>query len=266
VKVSVIVTTYNKPDYLRRVLDCLAHQVRLPDEVMVADDGSGPETGDHVRSISSASPYRLAHVWHEDEGFRAARIRNQAVKESTGDYVIFLDGDCLVNRHFISDHMRLLEKGFFVQGKRVLIGRDISASISRREVNSAPAMLRLALGGGISNLHHLIRMPVFPAFRKLSHRGIKTCNMGVHREDVYAVNGFNERFVGWGREDSEFAARLFSLGVERKDHPFMAVCYHLWHEENLRDNLVQNDSMLEDTIASGITRCADGIEKRSVEG
>lgn len=264
-RVSVIVTTYNNPDYLARVLQCLSIQDRLPEEVIVADDGSGPATGELVRSMAEDSPFRLSHVWHEDQGFRAARIRNEALKASSGEYVIFLDGDCLVSRHFVSDHLRLSGKGFFIQGKRVLIGRELSMSISGREINSTSSMIRLALGGGISNLHHLIRLPFLPASIKVSHRGIKTCNMGVHRDDVYAVNGFNEQFVGWGREDSEFAARLYSLGLKRKDHPFMAVCYHLWHKENPRGNLEQNDAILEEAIAGGRIRCSDGIEKLSVQ-
>jgi len=263
VQVSVVVTTYNKLDYLRKVLDCLALQVRLPDEVIVADDGSGPETGDYVRLMAEDCSFRLLHVWHEDRGFRAARIRNKAVKASTGDYVIFLDGDCLVNRHFISDHMRLAEKGAFVQGKRVLIAEARSADIAPGDVDSLPSMLRMALSGGVSNMHHLIRLPFFPSSRKVSHRGIKTCNMGVFSEDIYAVNGFNERFVGWGREDSEFAARLFSLGLVRKENPFMAACYHLWHKENAREGLEQNDAMLQEVISSGEVRCLDGIEKLS---
>lgn len=233
----------------------------MPYEVIVADDGSGPETGEYVISIAPDAPFRVAHVWHEDRGFRAARIRNEAVKESTGDYIIFLDGDCLVNRHFISDHLALSEKGAFVQGKRLLVGRSLSSSITQREVNSTHTMFRLALSGNISNLHHLIRMSFFPSTKSISHRGIKTCNMGVRRDDIYAVNGFNERFVGWGREDSEFAARLFSLGLVRKQNSFMATCYHLWHEENTRDGLERNDAMLEDVISSGTVRCKDGLER-----
>jgi len=261
VRISVIVTTYNSPDYLKRVLDCFSGQRRIPDELVVADDGSGPETGECVSAFARNATFPVRHVWHEDKGFRAARIRNEAIKSSTGDYIVFLDGDCLVSRHFVSDHQRLAEKGAFFQGKRVLIGRGFSETITVRETNNPRAILRHVFAGEVSNSHHIIRMPFFPPSRKVSHRGIKTCNMGVFRDDIYAVNGFDERFVGWGREDSEFAARLFRLGLVRKDHPFMGICYHLWHPENTRDGLERNDFMLEEAITGGALRCSDGLEK-----
>lgn len=264
-RVSVIVTTYNSPEYLKRVLAGLARQSLVPHEVIVADDGSAPETGEYVRSLSASggidSGIEIKHVWHEDMGFRAARIRNLAVKVATGEYVVFLDGDCLVNRHFVADHARLARKGHFLQGKRVIIRRDASGHVSRRETNSPWALLRLALTGGISNFHHILRLPFIPPRVSTGHRGIKTCNMGVFREDIIAVNGFNERFVGWGREDSEFAVRLYNYGLRRMDHPFAAICFHLWHEENARDALKANDEMLRQAGESGLFRCEDGIEK-----
>lgn len=260
-KTSVIVTTYNRIEYLRKVLESLCLQSRMPDEVIVADDGSGPETGEYVRSMAEDAPFRLAHVWHEDIGFRAAKIRNEAVKESRGEYLIFLDGDCLVNRHFVSDHMRLSESGYFVQGKRVLVGRGLSPEIRPDGLGRLWPMLGHALAGRITNSHHLLRLPLFPAIKRVSHRGIKTCNMGVYRQDVLSVNGFNERFEGWGREDSEFAVRLYKYGLKRIDHPFMAICYHLWHMENDRDALEGNDRMLQDAMETEGFRCHDGILK-----
>lgn len=105
-KVSIIVTTYNQPNSLEKVLHGLNYQSRIANEVIVADDGSGQETAMVIKKLSATVAYPLLHVWHEDQGFRAAKIRNEAIKKSTGDYLVLLDGDCIPNRHFVKDHIR----------------------------------------------------------------------------------------------------------------------------------------------------------------
>ena len=264
-KVSVILTTYNKEDELGRVLEGLALQSTLAHEVIVGDDGSGPATKELVSGFQRDFPCRLLHVWQEDKGFRAAKSRNSALRESSGDYIVMLDGDCLVPRHFVEDHARLAEKGYFVQGKRVLVAKDAAPLADSRMVNSPLALLMAALTGKISNSHHILRLPLFFAFRNKKLRGIKTCNFGVYREDAVSVNGFNEEFVGWGREDSEFAARLFNYGLMRKEHSFMAICFHLWHEEARREGLRANEEILQRAISSGSVRCQSGIDQSGPE-
>ncbi len=261
-KVSVIVSTYNKAGELARVLEGLRAQLILPHEVIVADDGSGPETAALVESFKREGfPCPLLHVWDEDKGFRLAFIRNKAIKSATGEYAVIMDGDCIVGRHFTGDHLRLAEEGYFVQGKRVMVGRETSSYITQGHINSRAWLFRAFVSGGLSNVHHLIRLPWLPALRKTSMRGIKGCNMAFHMGDLRAVNGYNEDFTGWGREDSELAARLYNLGVKRKEHPFMAACFHLWHEDNQRTRLDENDRILRNAIASGGHWCPNGIIK-----
>jgi len=262
-KVSVIVTTYNNPDALIRVLDGLSVQKRLPDEVIIADDGSGPETSEAIRNYNKKM-FHLEHIWQEDMGFRAAKIRNEAIKRSKGQYIVILDGDCIPDRHFISDHITLSEKGFFVQGKRVLVNKEASKRFSEKDANSARRLLALALSGGLSNIHHTLRIPFMPSFKGLGLKGIKSCNMGIFREDLFAVNGFNERFREWGREDTELAVRLFRYGLKRKEHLFMAVCYHLWHPLYSRDALEHSENILKETLNADWYFCPDGIVKRDV--
>jgi glycosyltransferase involved in cell wall biosynthesis len=256
--IAVIISTYNSPDYLRRVLDAYMHQTRLPDELIVADDGSTRETADVVEEFRGKAPFHVGHVWHEDLGFRAAKIRNEAVKVCRGDYLVFSDGDCIPHRTFVADHATLAQRGYFVQGKRMLVREGASATF-------APSFfVRLAvqcLKREISGFHHLVRIPGL-AVTKHGLRGIKTCNLAVHRDAVLAINGFNEAFVGWGREDSEFAARLFAYGLKRKDPPFSALVFHLCHPENSRGNLADNDHLLKSTVESNIFRCPCGIDKQ----
>lgn len=261
-KVSVIVTTYNNPSALKRVLDGFLFQRRLPDELIVADDGSGVETEEVIKSFSKKASFHVKHVWQENRGFRAAKIRNEAIKKTDADYIILLDGDCIPNRHFVDDHLRLKERGLFVQGKRILMSKKASETFTSDNANSPFSLFGLLVSNSISNPHHLIRVPFFPALRYVKLRGIKSCNMGIFRDDLIAVNGFNEAFVGWGREDSELAVRLYRYGLKRKQHPFMAICFHLWHLSHPRDTLSINDKILEETIKNEVYSCANGIVKK----
>lgn len=260
-KLSLVITTYNRPGALKKVLDALKFQTVLPDEVLVADDGSAQETRQLTADAAHGLAYPLTHVWHEDRGFRAAGIRNKAIHNSTGDYLVLLDGDCLPARHFIQDHKRLAEKGFFIQGKRVLVSRRVTPEFGAGSLLSTAKLLKYAVTGAIGNAHHILRLPFLPAGTGTSMSGIKTCNMGFYREDIFAVNGFNQDFVGWGREDSELAVRFYKYGLKRKTHSFMAICYHLWHQENDRTRLAINDDILEKAFSSNTYRCTNGLER-----
>ena len=171
--ILVIISTYNARDTLARVLDCYLGQTRLPDEVLVADDGSSDGTGELVSSRAVDAPFAVRHIWQDDEGFRLARIRNLAVKASSADYVVFTDGDCLPHRSFVEDHLRLARQGYFVQGKRVRVGPEVSPTF---QVGSTAAMLALALTGKICGAHHLIRLPGL-ARENRGLRGIKSLQL-----------------------------------------------------------------------------------------
>jgi len=261
-KTSVIVTTYNRPDALKRTIESLEDQTRPPYEVFIADDGSGPQTGELVKRFLSQSRFMLYHVWQEDQGFRAGWIRNKAIKKATGEYIILLDGDCVPTRHFIEDHVALATPGFFVQGKRVLINKRLAPCFSHKDARSIKRLVRYFLSGDISNAHHLIRLPGFPASVSTRLSGIKSCNMGFYKKDIVSVNGFNQDFVGWGREDSELAVRFFKYGLKRKEHRFMAICFHLWHKEYNRAHLGRNDQLLNRAIASNEYFCSNGLVQK----
>jgi glycosyltransferase involved in cell wall biosynthesis len=260
-KVSLIITTYNSPEALDKVVRSTLSQTRPPDEVIIADDGSDQDTARMAERFSGVAFFPVLHVWQEDKGFRLAKIRNEAIKKSSGDYVILLDGDCVVNRHFIADHISLAEEGYFIQGKRVHIGRDAVAAFDHESVNSVWALCGMVLRGDISNIHHLIRFPFFPSIRNRNLKGIKGCNMSFFRRDILAVNGFNEDFVKWGNEDSELACRFFEYGLTKKLHHFMAICFHLWHPTN-KTFTDENRKLLEATIVSREYFCENGIIKK----
>jgi glycosyltransferase involved in cell wall biosynthesis len=263
-KISLIVATYNRPGALANVLEGLNGQSLIPDEVIVADDGSEAETSHLVNFMATQVSYRLYHVWQPDEGFRLAAIRNAALRITTGNYVVCLDGDCIPDKNFVLDHSRLAEKGCFFQGGRILVGRRISEGYNFRRTRTFHKLLMDLMGGNLGNGHHLLRFSRWPARYGQRLGGIRGCNMGFFKSDLYAVNGFNEDFVGWGREDSELAVRLFRYGLRCKRHPFMATCFHLWHPENLRDQLSGNDALLRDAMEKSGYWCANGIEKLKI--
>lgn len=258
-KISVIVTTYNRPGALKRVLDGLLSQVRLPEEILVADDGSGRKTEQMLQPYLHHDRIRIHHIWQEDRGFRAARIRNMAIKKSSGDYLVLLDGDCIPGKYFIRDHLDLAQKGCFFQGKRVIVNQSKEKEFDHRVCNSKRKLITHAVKKEISNSHHIFRIPFSPSFftRKLS--GVRSCNMGVFQDDIRAVNGFNHDFEGWGREDSELVVRLYKYGLKRKENIFRAICFHLWHHENRRDCLEKNDLMLKQTAGSDAYFCTSGL-------
>ncbi len=260
-KIAVIVSTYNRPDALEKVLNGLLAQTRLPDEIIVADDGSGAPTRKMLGPYLALPCVVVRHVWQEDDGFRAARIRNLAIKASTSEYLILLDGDCIPEAHFVDDHLALAAPGFFFQGKRVIVSQKASQSFDVKDTRSFFSRVKHVLTGAVSNAHHLFRIPFFPAYTTQKHSGVRSCNMGFFRSDLVAVNGFNQDFSGWGREDSELVVRLYKYGIKRKEHPFRAICYHLWHLENDRNTIDRNDRLLAEAMASDQYCCRSGINE-----
>ncbi len=262
VKVSLVITTYNNPLGLKKAAESATHQTRPPDEVIVADDGSDEKTAEVVKHFAEVAPFPVVHVWQEDRGFRAAMIRNKAITISSGDYIILLDGDCVMNRYFVADHELLSEEGCFIQGKRILVSNSAVPAFDCGVADSPLFLMYMALLGKITNAHHLFRLPSYPGFKNRKLKGIKSCNMSFFKKDIIAVNGFNEDFEGWGNEDSELACRFFKYGLFKKVHPFMAVCFHLWHPTNkAAENF--NRQLLERTLSSDRYFCENGLLKKN---
>ncbi|PIE57779.1 MAG: family 2 glycosyl transferase [Desulfobulbus propionicus] len=258
-QVSIIITTYNWPGALRLSVGSIFRQTCLPEEIIVADDGSDAQTADVVRQLTAESPVRLVHSWQNDRGFRLAMSRNKAIARARGDYIILIDGDIILERHFIEDHCAFATPGYFVQGTRVLLNAPLS------ERTLAHGELKISLfTSGVENKKNSIRSKVlsrFLSFRSARLKGVKTCNFAFWKEDCLAINGFNEEFVGWGREDSEFTARLLNIGVRRQSVRFRAIGYHLYHKINTRDRLAVNDGILRETISQKRVWCEKGIHQ-----
>ena len=257
--VSLIITTYNRPEALLLVLQSVEKQSSSILEVIIADDGSSIETEELIIKFQESTHLKVIHSWQENNGFRAAKSRNRAIAKSNAEYIILIDGDMILHKDFVQDHINNAEKGFFIQGTRVLLSKGTTQDVLKRmRVNLS------FLSNGVKNRKNLIHSNFLSKIfqKKTKHlRGIKTCNMSFFKEDCIHINGFNNDFEGWGREDTEFAVRLINSGVLRKNLRFSAIQFHLWHFEHIRTSLVKNDLILKSTINSNSMWCTDGIDK-----
>ncbi|HPD56821.1 MAG TPA: glycosyltransferase family 2 protein [Smithellaceae bacterium] len=268
-KTAVIVTTYNRPDALALALDGYLAQKNKDFELVVADDGSTKETADLINFYKKKSVINIIHVWQEDNGFRAAKIRNKAIAQTSADYIIFSDGDCIPLPDFISQHKYLAEKNWFVSGSRVLLSPQFTIEILNRKTPVHSWKLRdwfaARLRNDINRILPFLSLPINKFFRKLwlanSWHGVMTCNMAVWREDLININGFDEEYTGWGLEDSDLTIRLLHANIKRKSARFLSPVLHLWHRENDRGNLTENRKHLNDLINSKRAFAILGIDQ-----
>jgi glycosyltransferase involved in cell wall biosynthesis len=263
--ISVIVTTYNREDALDAALRALAHQLDRNFEIVIADDGSRPETAGVVAGWKTRLPMPLKHVRHEHRGFRGGEIRNRGIRASAGEICIFLDGDCLASADFIAAHRRLHEPGWFVTGNRILLSRELTAAVLAQglaaETWNFATLLRQRLRGGINRLLPTLRLPLGP-LRKIggeSWQGAQTCNLAVARRDLDRIDGFDSAYVGWGLEDSDLVVRLLHAGVRRKDGRFATGVLHLWHPQNDRSQFAANRARLDEVIGGTRVRALRGL-------
>jgi glycosyltransferase involved in cell wall biosynthesis len=265
VLLSLIVTTYNRPDALAAVLAGLLAQDDRGFEVHVADDGSRDDTRALVEDAARDAPVRIAHVWQEDRGFRAGAARNRAAAQAGGEYLVFLDGDCVPRPDFVAQHRRLAERGWMVAGNRILLSEPFTREVldGRLPIHAwTLAQWREARERGAVNRTAPLRSLPLGPLRKLRGRNwerVRTCNLGVWADDFRAVNGFDEAFEGWGFEDSDLAVRLLNLGVRRKYGAFATGVLHLWHREYDRAKEGENWQRLQQRIGSGEVRAALGL-------
>lgn len=258
-RLSLVITTYERPDALGAVLASVAAQTRRPDEVIVADDGSGASTAAVVQHWRTRLGAPLQHCRQDKLGFRLTRLRNVAIRAASGDYLVFIDGDMLLHRDFIADHARAATPARFTQGVRILL----DAAATARLLTDPAAGLRLwsAGIGGLRRLYMLRSTWLSQRLRVLGNRliSIKGCNQAFWREDLHRVNGFEELIEGWGPEDKELCARLQNAGVQRQSLLAGGIAFHLHHPAASRKALEHNRAIYLRTLKEGRLRSERGL-------
>lgn len=265
--IAVIVTTCDRPDALAALFEGYRLQQDRAFEIVVADD-SGPETAAVVAACRMRGDLAVGQVRQEDQGFRAAAVRNRALALTKVDYVIFTDGDCVPLPGFVAGHRRLAERGWCIAGNRILLGEQPSRRILDEHLRvhawSTGKWLHAFLKGEMNRFLPVLPLPLPGWLRKLPAgrwQGVMTCNFSAWRDDLLAVNGFDEEYEGWGLEDSDLTIRLLHAGVRRKSGRFAAPVIHLWHPENDRASLEANRRRLDALSRSRGIRASRGMDQ-----
>jgi glycosyltransferase involved in cell wall biosynthesis len=265
-RASLFLATYEMPRHLALVFAALERQSAPDFEVLVCDDGSAEETARLVREFMVRAPVPVKHVWQEHQGFRKCRMLNEALRQAAGDVCIFLDGDCVPHRDFIRDHLANQEAGRYLAGRRMELGPRLSESLTVEDVRGGffdwprPRLVMSVLRGDSEHLQRSFRVPSARLRRRLGMERIddlKGCNYSVARKDLEAINGFDEEYEGYGREDTDVELRFQNLGLRIKSLKGVAIQFHVWHPR--REFTPANDTRLEELKRSGRVRCRLGL-------
>ena len=256
-RTCLIVTTYNWPEALHLTLASVARQKLPPDEIVVADDGSGPATRAVVDGWRAAG-LPLEHVWQEDQGFRLARSRNRAIAATGAEYILLVDGDMILHPHFVADHARCARPDCFIQGARPQLSAATTTRLLRGDGTANVGPLTPGLRRRTYALRSQLLSRVFSS-TKDTLGGVQGCNQSFWRSHAIRVNGYDERFTAWGPEDREFVARLLHLGVRRRYVRHMAIAFHLHHVSRAPRTPNPFDRLLHETLAQRATWTEQGL-------
>ncbi len=254
--VAFIITAYNKWDYLERSLRAVSLLKPLPSELIIADDGSADHTRTHIdRYLEQYPGPKTLHVWQEDRGYRRSRVLNQAIAQCTSDIIVFSDSDCLPHKRFIGDHQKLLKPSHYISGGRAYINED---SLDRFDI-SLPGRLWGVWRGYVFPKKGAFRFP----FVENWETNASPCgaNLSFWREDLIALNGFDECFEGWGFEDTDLMMRAENLSIHRQRICQRCLIYHQEHPLLSRDQLEENERTYEARKAAGQVRAEQGVDQ-----
>ena len=256
-KLSLLISTYNWPEALELVLLSAIRQSSLPDEILIADDGSDESTRELIDSMRTKTDVPIRHIWHEDTGYRKTTIVNKALEESSGEYIVQVDGDVILHPHFIRDHRAFAAPSRFIRGYRLHLREAQSRQVLEEKIIDFPLLQHCH-----TVVYKALRFPLLSwIFRRdrLDCRRVYGCNISFWRADAFKVNGYNNDFFGWGNDDQEFAARLAHMGVKRRKVRFALKQHHIYHPESSREMESQNKDLLRHTMESKSPFCTNGI-------
>jgi len=256
---SLITAVYNRSEALELIFLSLINQTVLPNEIIIADDGSGENIKKMIDNFRDKLPIPIIHVWQEDNGNQKPRILNKAIAKSNCDYIIQIDGDIIMNKHFVEDHLTFCKKGYYLFGSRVNIQKSILES-----VNKFKTMHFNFFSKGIKRRSRTIRIPFLMKFsKKVDKRSSKLrgCNLSFWKKDFISVNGYNENLVEAWKEDSELIERMHNNGIKGIRLKFAGIAYHLYHKSQNNPQLEINLKIERETIEKKLKFTDKGINQ-----
>ncbi len=234
-KTSVVISTYNAPDWLEKAIWGYSVQTHADFELVIADDGSSQETTLLIERLRRKTGMTMQHVWHEDRGFRKCTILNKAIVAARGEYLVFSDGDCVPRSDFVENHVRLAEPGWALSGGCVRLPMQVSEQLSWQDISSQRcADLQWLLRQGVRPSRELLKLQRSTRLAAWLERWTPTRatfnghNSSAWKTDVLRVNGFDER-MQYGGLDRELGERLEYAGIRFKQVRYRAICLHLDH-------------------------------------
>jgi glycosyltransferase involved in cell wall biosynthesis len=240
---SVIISTYNQPEWLKKVLIGYEHQPFKNLEIIIADDGSTKETEAVVKEFREGSNLKITHVWQEDKGFRKTKILNKAVQKTQASYLIFTDGDCIPRADFVETHLKLKKKNSFLSGGYFKLPKNISEAISDDDIKTQRCFDKVwLLDQGLKKKFKINKLTASGFKEQFLNTITPTkatfdgMNVSVWKNDVIEVNGFDER-MEYGGEDRELGERLMNMGIKPIQIRYSAICLHLDHERSYANEI-----------------------------
>mgnify|MGYP002396149707 CR=1 FL=1 len=267
--ISVIISTYNMPEWLEKVLWGYEQQTYKNFEIIIADDGSGEQTKKLIDTFKSKSSLNIEHVWHKDNGFQKCKILNKAITKARFDYILFSDGDCIPRKDFLAVHAAHAAPGHFLSGGYFKLPMNISKKITREDIVKEHAFdLKWLLKNGLKKSIKTLKLTSEGRFEKLlnwitpTNASWNGHNASGWKADILKVNGYNED-MAYGGEDRELGERLFNLGIRSKQLRYSAICIHLDHSRGYVDAEVLKRNLIirKNTLRTKSTFTKNGIEK-----
>ncbi|MBR9915534.1 MAG: glycosyltransferase [Algicola sp.] len=268
-KVSVIISTYNHPEWLEKVLWSYEYQTFKDFEVVIADDGSDDNTKSKITTLQNQLSYPIQHIWHEDNGFQKTIILNKATVASKAPYLIYTDGDCIARQDFIATHMTHSEKGYFLSGGYFKLPMRISQLISKEDIETQQCFnIKWLKSHGLKSSFKNNKITATGFKQKLLNKFTPTTatwnghNASGFKSDILAANGYDER-MQYGGEDRELGERLFNAGIKAKQLRYSAICLHLDHERGyVKPEMIEKNLKIRATTKKEkLTKTRHGIKR-----
>jgi len=256
---TLVISVYNRPEALELIFLSLINQTILPNEIVIADDGSDENIKKMIANFSTKLITPILHIWQEDIGNRKPTILNKSIAQSKYDYIIQVDGDIIMNKYFIEDHLTFNESGFYLFGSRVNTLKPILERIYKNKILHFNFFSK-----GIQRRGRTIRIRFVMKFtERITQRSSKLrgCNLSFWKKDFISINGYNENLVEAWREDSEMIERMHNIGVKGKRLKFAGIAYHLYHKSQSKSQIDINIAIEKETIEKKMKFTKKGINQ-----